>query len=295
MRLLDEGVPTVHSFNVNLNGSGGYSDYDTSESESEIEEPEPVSATLVLRVVNEPSYTNDLNETSSEVGQNSLMVQVQRPISRKSASEASQRQYSSAVSKSSKNDAELNDERQLRISMSGQNSGDTSREISPDLLGPKQVDLVRYERESSVDFMKRISEQSKEIQEGMKELRGEIDNPINVLDIGQEAIILSGLKQSTAQSLQHVKELYEDTKALKSYLEKLEAKTKHEIELQKRQTEGRYWFKWPLVAGLITFVGLLGWRMHDPLLFETHSASLGAAANSAMNYFSSKGQKLPKT
>ena len=74
MRLLDEGVPTVHSFNVNLNGSGGYSDYDTSESESEIEEPEPVSATLVLRVVNEPSPTNNFNETSSEFGQNSLMV-----------------------------------------------------------------------------------------------------------------------------------------------------------------------------------------------------------------------------
>ena len=65
MRLLEDGVPTSHSFNVGMNGNGDHSDYDTSDSESDMEEPEPVSATLVLRVVNEPPSPSVSRKSSS--------------------------------------------------------------------------------------------------------------------------------------------------------------------------------------------------------------------------------------
>ena len=48
-----------------------------------------------------------------------------------------------------------------------------------------------------------------------------MDNPLRVLDIGQEAIVLSGLSRSAGESLKNIKNLYDETKYLKSYLEKV--------------------------------------------------------------------------
>ena len=69
--------------------------------------------------------------------------------------------------------------------------------------------------------MQRVTEQTKVIQQGLKTLRGEVDNPLRVLDIGQEAIVLSGLNKSASDSLKNIKNLYDETKYLKSYLEKV--------------------------------------------------------------------------
>ena len=71
---------------------------------------------------------------------------------------------------------------------------------------------------NTVDFIQKVSEQTKMLQHGLKILRGEVDNP---LDIGQEAIVLSGLNRSAGESLQNIKNLYDETKYLKSYLEKV--------------------------------------------------------------------------
>ena len=72
-----------------------------------------------------------------------------------------------------------------------------------------------------MDFMQRVTEQTKVIQQGLKTLRGEVDNPLRVLDISQEAIVLSGLNKSASDSLKNIKNLYDETKYLKSYLEKV--------------------------------------------------------------------------
>ena len=72
-----------------------------------------------------------------------------------------------------------------------------------------------------MDFMQKVSDQTKVIQQGLKTLRGEVDNPLRVLDIGQEAIVLSGLNRSAGDSLKNIKNLYDETKYLKSYLEKV--------------------------------------------------------------------------
>ena len=93
---------------------------------------------------------------------------------------------------------------------------------------------------NTVDFMQRVSNQTKVIQQGIKTLRGEVnpklsrpenslllfkvDNPMHLLDVGQEAIVLSGLNKHASESLKNIKNLYDETKYLKTYLEKLEAK-----------------------------------------------------------------------
>ena len=69
--------------------------------------------------------------------------------------------------------------------------------------------------------MEKVSDQTKVIQKSLKTLRGEVDNPLRVLDIGQEAIVLSGLSRSAGESLKNIKNLYDETKYLKSYLEKV--------------------------------------------------------------------------
>ena len=96
--------------------------------------------------------------------------------------------------------------------------------------------------------MQRVNNQTKAIQQGIKTLRGEVrpetvtqtwqqlshpsiplpqeDNPMHLLDVGQEAIVLSGLNKHASESLKNIKNLYDETKYLKTYLEKLEAKVK---------------------------------------------------------------------
>ena len=74
---------------------------------------------------------------------------------------------------------------------------------------------------NSVDLMDHVSSQTKRIQKGLKTLRGEVDNPLRVLDIGQEAIVLSGLSRSAGESLKNIKNLYDETKYLQRYLEKV--------------------------------------------------------------------------
>ena len=69
--------------------------------------------------------------------------------------------------------------------------------------------------------MARISEQTRAIQAGVRSLRAEMDSQMRLLDIGQEAVVLSGLSNHASNSLKNIKNLYDETKYLKSYLEKV--------------------------------------------------------------------------
>ena len=69
--------------------------------------------------------------------------------------------------------------------------------------------------------MQRISDQTKMIQQGMMTLRSEMDDQMRMLDIGQEAVVLSGLNKHASTSLKNIKNLYDETKYLKTYLEKV--------------------------------------------------------------------------
>ena len=74
---------------------------------------------------------------------------------------------------------------------------------------------------SSTEFMARISDQTRAIQAGVRSLRAEMDSQMRLLDIGQEAVVLSGLSKHASSSLKNIKNLYDETKYLKTYLEKV--------------------------------------------------------------------------
>ena len=42
-----------------------------------------------------------------------------------------------------------------------------------------------------------------------------------LLDFGQETVVLSGMNKQAGESLKHIKNLYDETKYLKSYLEQV--------------------------------------------------------------------------
>ena len=67
----------------------------------------------------------------------------------------------------------------------------------------------------------------------------QVDNPMHLLDVGQEAIVLSGLNKHASESLKNIKNLYDETKYLKTYLEKLEAKVKDNLWLYVSKEKSR--------------------------------------------------------
>ena len=74
---------------------------------------------------------------------------------------------------------------------------------------------------NSVDFMHAVSDHTRALESGLRELRAEMSSQLRVNDLGQEAIVLSGLNAKAGDSLRHIKNLYEETKYLKIYLEKV--------------------------------------------------------------------------
>jgi len=298
-----------------LNGNGVHNNNgDTTESESDIEEAEPVSATLVLRVVSEPpspalsrksSFRRDqppafLNEESR--GDTFLQVQVQRSSSSNSLSGSRQQSRSRPASTTPSfyvTDSEGQDSYQVdrKKRQSQLSSRDTSREssISPSssMYGLSEIDLHRPNGVNSVDFMRKVSDQTKVIQQGLKTLRGEVDNPLRVLDIGQEAIVLSGLNKQAGESLKNIKNLYDETKYLKSYLEKLEAKVHYDMTLRRKTAYRPPWYRRLLFVSIMVFAGAFAWRRHNQASFERNLSLLAAsgisAYSAAVDFFTGGG------
>jgi len=302
MRLLEdgeEGVPTNHSFNMGLNGNTEHSDqYDTSDSESDIEEVEPVSATLVLRVFNEPSSPSQSRKSSfrrnqppsflneEDKGETFLQVQVQKSTSSTSLTgpKSISRPPSATPSLYLTDAEELNS---LEFRIPGE------RAMSPNMFGLQEIDLQKDVGVNKVEFMQKVSDQTKVIEQGLKTLRGEVDNPLRVLDIGQEAIVLSGLNRHAGESLKNIQNLYDETKYLKSYLEQLEADIQRKIELQRGSTNGTPWYKKLVYISLCACAGAYAWRRLDQSSFERNLSLFGATAVAAytnsISFFTSKG------
>jgi len=318
MRLLEdgeEGVPTNHSFNMGLNGNTEHSDqYDTSDSESDIEEVEPVSATLVLRVFNEPSSPSQSRKSSfrrnqppsflneEDKGETFLQVQVQKSTSSTSLTgpKSISRPPSATPSLYLTDAEELNS---LEFRIPGE------RAMSPNMFGLQEIDLQKDVGVNKVEFMQKVSDQTKVIEQGLKTLRGEVDNPLRVLDIGQEAIVLSGLNRHAGESLKNIQNLYDETKYLKSYLEQvnlyqifknkyceifqLEADIQRKIELQRGSTHGTPWYKKLVFISLCAGAGAYAWRRLDQNSFERNLSLFGSTAVTAytnsISFFTSKG------
>merc|ERR1712130_1041156 len=259
------GHSNGHS-NGHGNGLNGHTIIE--ESESDAEEVEPVSASLVLRVVSDtpspsvsrkPSFRREgapaflTEEPSSGTF---LQVQVQR-----SSSSSSLGRRSAPRSRNPSSD-------DWTIARQPSYSRDSSVSPSPSLYDFSEADLSKPNGVNTMDFMQRVSNQTKVIQQGIKTLRGEVDNPMHLLDVGQEAIVLSGLNKHASESLKNIKNLYDETKYLKTYLEKLEAKVHYDVSVTHKNPQSPPWYRRLLFLGGILGTGAWIWSRQDPSGFE---------------------------
>jgi len=267
--------------NGQSNGFNGYTIVEDSESESDAEEVEPVSASLVLRVVSDtpspsvsrkPSFRREgapaflTEEPSSGTF---LQVQVQR-----SSSSSSLGRRSAPRSRNPSSD-------DWTIARQPSYSRDSSVSPSPSLYDFTEADLSKPNGVNTVDFMQRVSNQTKVIQQGIKTLRGEVDNPMHLLDVGQEAIVLSGLNKHASESLKNIKNLYDETKYLKTYLEKLEAKVHYDIAMRRKTAVRPPWWRRLIFLGLIVTAGGAVWKQQSPSSFSKFLTSVTAASSLA--------------
>merc|ERR1712233_164346 len=166
------GHSNGHS-NGHGNGLNGHTIIEDSESESDAEEVEPVSASLVLRVVSDtpspsvsrkPSFRREgapaflTEEPSSGTF---LQVQVQR-----SSSSSSLGRRSAPRSRNPSSD-------DWTIARQPSYSRDSSVSPSPSLYDFSEADLSKPNGVNTVDFMQRVSNQTKVIQQGIKNLYDE--------------------------------------------------------------------------------------------------------------------------
>lgn len=306
MRLVEEQPEVLVRREKMYNGTSVVVE-EVEDSDSEEEEAEPVSATLVLRVVASEPPSPNLSRKSSfkrpdqppaflnteENGGTFLQVQVQRSSSNSSLA-GSRKQSRSRPPSATPSDADgwsSWDEHQQRMVVGRPPPQESSREssLSPATSMVGEVDLSRTDAVNSVDFMARVNSQTKAIQEGLKTLRGEVDNPTKLLDIGHEALVLSGLNKQTGESLKNIKNLYDETKYLKSYLEKLEAKVHYDMTVKMKTPRRPPWYRRLLFLGLVACGGAVVWRQTGRSSFDRSLAVVGAAAmsftSSMVNFF----------
>ena len=83
------------------------------------------------------------------------------------------------------------------------------------------------------------------LENGLRELRHEMtSNPLrSTIDIGTEAVILSGLKDKCNLSINNINKLYQEAKFLGSYLERLEAKAYYDLETLNKNAPKPSWLR----------------------------------------------------
>ena len=91
-----------------------------------------------------------------------------------------------------------------------------------------------------------------------------MDNPTHLLEVGQEAIVLSGLNKHASDSLKNIKNLYDETKFLKAYLEKLEAKVHYDIAMRLKTPYTPPWWRRILFLGVVFSAGGFLWHRQVP-------------------------------
>lgn len=302
MRLVEDGPPDKTGTS-RMNGKIPVVQVGEEESsdDEDIEEMEPVSATLVLRVLSEPPPSPSVSRKSStrrnqpphfldteDIQETFLQVQVQRSTSSSSLSGRAQSRSRPASTTPSFYVTEPEDSWQLAIRDGHRDtvrelgvSRDTSREssVSPDssLYGPYSLDTHKHKM-SPVEMIQRVSQHTRAMETGLKELRQELDSPTRLLDVGQETVVLSGLNKQAADSLKHIKNLYDETKYLKTYLEKLEAKVHYDMVMKKASPSRPPWYRRLLFICLLGGITIYTWHRIDPQGCETKLAKVGESS-----------------
>ena len=106
--------------------------------------------------------------------------------------------------------------------------------------------------------MAAVNTHTQMLENGLRELRHEMtSNPLrSTIDIGTEAVILSGLKDKCQTSINNINKLYSEAKFLGSYLERLEAKAYYDLETLEKNPRKTSWFRrFGLLASTLFVVG----------------------------------------
>ena len=63
--------------------------------------------------------------------------------------------------------------------------------------------------------------ETEQMSNNVRNLREDLSNPKNILETGQESIVLSELNKKTEESIVNIQGLYKETKALKTALDEV--------------------------------------------------------------------------
>ena len=129
--------------------------------------------------------------------------------------------------------------------------------------------------------MAAVNTHTQMLENGLRELRHEMtSNPLrSTIDIGTEAVILSGLKDKCQTSINNINKLYSEAKFLGSHLERLEAKAYYDLETLDKNPRKTSWFRrFGLLASTLFVVGYAYkelcpkdfWIKVNPLLNSMH-------------------------
>jgi len=108
------------------------------------------------------------------------------------------------------------------------------------------------------------------VQAGLRRLRAEVDSPARLREVGQEAVVLSGLNKQAANTMRNIKNLYDETKYLKSFLEKVEGRVQYDMTVLRVTPSRPPWYK--RLVFCCAVVGGAGWAWRT-----AHPASWGRA------------------
>jgi len=297
-----------------------------SEEDSDIE-AEPVSGSLVLKIVSEPPATRktsskthlseeDNGYASLEPTETYLQVQVQRSTSTSSMCQPNCREDHPQRSKSSSSLISPRSRHCSNVSQNGPSNGtigsfygisngprygSRSRQTSGATTRSGSVSPTLSESNSCVsvvDLMNSLSRQTSEMQNGMKELRDKVDNPCRnkLPGMDEEVIVLSGLNKQTSLSLRNIKNLYDETKYLKAYLEKLEAKVHYDLTIKHKSPTRPAWWRRLAVLGLLGFAIAFIIYRRDPVLMTAKAAMIGHNASDVLlTFFTDTGRPVRTT
>ena len=121
----------------------------------------------------------------------------------------------------------------------------------------------------TLDFMNAVNTHTQVLENGIRELRYDLTaNPLrNTIDVGTEAILLSGLRDRCSRSINHIQKLHEEARFLKNHLEKMEAKAYFDFETQGKSKYPSL-FRRALFVSSVIFLGGFIYRQIDPQDFE---------------------------
>lgn len=144
--------------------------------------------------------------------------------------------------------------------------------------------------------MNAVTTHTQVLQNGLRELRFEMQSdPLRTsTDLGSEAIILSGLREKCSASMTNIQKLYEETKFLKSFLEKMESKANYDLEMLEKQPQGPSVLRKIAFLTALTAIGAYVYKLKFPHEFDLRVDQAKIAFSKIIEIIMINGKKTPE-